>query len=472
MQSHSKEQQFEGQHGHKKDKHAEASRQFRPRFNYRSLCEALKEHRSNMKNRGLDPGPLDQLPEAYEQYRHAQARVNDLRSTRNALSKRIPGLRAQSQKEDEGDVVLMELERVLDEAAELKGRIEEGEEELEGAEADLRSLASLIPNTTHPEAPIGEEEAARVVGQKGEAPITFPFTPKDHVALGELHKLIDLEAGALVSGARFCYLRGDAALLEMALVQYTLGQIVSQGFLPISAPDLVKSELVEACGFRPRDPGSSQIYQVAPEATDLSEGPMALAGTAEIPLAGMLAQRILQASELPGRYVAFGRCFRAEAGARGRDTRGIYRLHQFSKVEMFAVSTPGQSDMVLEELRYIQEGLFQSLGLSYRVLDMPTEELGASAYRKYDVEAWMPGRGDWGEISSASNCTDYQARRLNIRYRERARAAPEFVHTLNGTGCAVPRMLVAILETYQEADGRIRIPEVLRPYMLGKEYIG
>lgn len=321
-----------------------------------------------MQHRNLNPAPLDKLPQTYESYRRTQGQVNELRSKRNALSKRIPGLRAQARQEDEeeGNVVFMELERVLDEAAELKGKIEEGEERLEDIEAQLRNLASLIPNTTHPDAPIGSEDQARVIGKSGPSPIPFSFTPEDHVVLGERHQILDLEAGAQVSGARFCYLRGEAALLEMALVQYTLGQIVSQGFLPISAPDLVKLEMVEACGFQPRDPGSSQIYHVAPEATDLSEGSMALAGTAEIPLAGMLSQRILQASELPGRYVAFGRCFRAEAGARGRDTRGLYRLHQFSKVEMFAVSTPEQSNTVLEELRCIQEGLFQSLGLSYR----------------------------------------------------------------------------------------------------------
>jgi len=281
--------------------------------------------------------------------------------------------------------------------------------------------------------------------------------------------LFDFDSGGKVSGQKFLYFKNGAALLEIALVQWALHQAVKRGFQPFIPPDLVRAPVVAGCGFAPRDDEATQIYEV-------SDSDLCLAGTAEIPMAGMFMNDTLIASkELPKRLVAFGHAFRTEAGSSGSENRGIYRLHQFSKVELFAVTRADidESNKMLDEIRELEEDLFTQLGLCFRVLDMPTEELGAPAYRKFDMEAWMPGLEKWGEISSCSSCTDYQARRLNIRHKEEynQKGNLQFAHTLNGTACAVPRMIISILETFQNEDGSVTIPEVLRPYMMGMEVL-
>src|SRR5205823_5553030 len=332
-------------------------------------------------------------------------------------------------------------------------------------EADRHTVPLTLPNMTHPAAPVGALPTDNKVLRKGGEPRRFDFQPLDHVALAEALDLIDFEAGARVAGQKFYFLKNEAVLLELALVQYAMGILIGEGYTPIITPDVARSEVLEGIGFIPRGP-ETQIYSL--ENTDLC-----LIATAEITLGGMHRDKIFDELDLPRRYVGLSHCFRTEAGAPGRDTRGLFRVHQFTKVEMFAFCLPDQSEAIHLELLRIEEGIFQGLGLPFQVIDTCTGDLGGPAYRKYDLEAWMPGRGDggaYGEVTSTSNCTDYQARRLNIRSRHAERKGTRFVHTLNGTAVAVTRALLAILENNQKKDGGVTIPEVLRPWV-GKDRI-
>jgi seryl-tRNA synthetase len=307
----------------------------------------------------------------------------------------------------------------------------------------------------------------RIVRKVGE-PRSFDFPAKDHVALAEALDLVDFEAGAAVTGKKFYFLKNEGTLLELALVQYAMSTIVGAGFTPVITPDLARVEVLEGIGFIPRDPDPEkrQIYSV--EGTDLC-----LVATAEITLGGMHRDQILDEARLPIKYAGLSHCFRTEAGAPGRDTRGLYRVHQFTKVEMFAFTLPDQSEAIHQEMLALEEKVFQGLGLPYLVIDTCTGDLGGPAYRKYDLEAWMPGRGEkgeYGEVTSTSNCTDFQARRLNIRSKSHGQKGTRFVHTLNGTAVACTRALLSVLENYQQADGSVTIPEVLRPWV-GKDRI-
>ncbi|KAI9268221.1 hypothetical protein BDA99DRAFT_435866 [Phascolomyces articulosus] len=383
----------------------------------------------------------------------------DLRSQRNILSK------AAANKKSNKDPA------IIQKAKELKQQIKQLETSLQTTETELLQCAIQIPNDTHPDVPVGPESNARVlkiVNQPQEGNNNL-----DHVILATKLGMLDLEQAALVSGSSFYYLEGYGAFLETALIQYAMDKAASKGFLGVITPDIVRTPIAYGCGFQPRAGESSQIYHVRTADEEDEEDALCLAGTAEIPLAGKFATKILEEAELPKRLVGFGRAYRAEAGGRGTETKGLYRVHQFSKVELFAVSTAEQSDQVLEQFREIQEEMYAELGLCFRVLDMPTEELGASAYRKYDIEAWMPGRKTWGEISSTSNCTDYQARRLSIRYRPTHNTGKNtlFCHTINGTAIAVPRVIIAILETFQQPDGSVKIPQVLQKWLPGQPSI-
>jgi seryl-tRNA synthetase len=355
---------------------------------------------------------------------------------------------------------------LIEEGKRLRLAVTEEEERLRRLEAEVAQRLKRIPNMTHPDAPVGRtEEESRELRKVG-TPRAFDFRPKDHVALGKDLDLIDFETGGKVSGTGFYFLKNDAVLLDLALQQFAVRTLVGRGFTPIMTPDLARNQILEGIGFTPRG-DETQVYSV--EDTDLS-----LVGTAEITLGGMLADEILDESALPVRYAGLSHCFRTEAGAAGRASRGLYRVHQFTKVEMFAFTTPEFSGAVHAEMLAIEEELFQAMGIPYRVLDICTGDLGGPAYRKYDLEAWMPGRGDhgeYGEVTSTSDCTDYQARRLNIRYRPSGQKGTRFVHTLNGTAIALSRALIVILENYQRSDGLIDIPEVLRPFV-GKDVIG
>ncbi|MDC0669098.1 serine--tRNA ligase [Nannocystis radixulma] len=325
-----------------------------------------------------------------------------------------------------------------------------------------------IPNLTHPDTPRGRADDDHRELRRVGTPRDFAaegITPRDHLAIAESLELVDFEAGAKVAGQKFYYLKHEAVLLDLALQHFALGVAARHGFTLHTTPDLARDEILRGLGFQPRGE-STQVYSVA-------DSDLCLVGTAEITLGGMLADAILEEEQLPLLLAGLSHCFRTEAGSAGQESKGLYRVHQFTKVELFAFTTPEQSEAMHERLLAIEEEIFQALKIPYRVLDIASGDLGGPAYRKYDLEAWMPGRGAHGEITSTSNCTDYQARRLRIRYRPAGdgKPKPRHVHMLNGTAVATSRALVAILENYQQADGTVAVPEVLQP-LVGKPVIG
>ncbi len=329
------------------------------------------------------------------------------------------------------------------------------EQDLADAERRIDELLITLPNLPDPSAPDGftEEDAAlvRVVGD----PPAFGFEPRDHLDIGTSLGLIDMEAAARASGSRFAYLKGDLAFLELALVQYALRKLAGKGFQPVIPPVLVREEPMFGTGFLPTD--RAQIYEVPSD--DLF-----LVGTSEVSIAALHADQIMAADDLPLRYAGFSTCFRREAGAAGRDTRGIFRVHQFDKVEMFSFVDPATSGDEHERLLAIEEEILQELEIPYRVVNVAAGDLGASAAKKYDCEAWIPGQGRYRELTSCSNTTDYQARRLRARFRAEPKGSPRPVHTLNGTAVAVGRTILAIMENHQTADGGFDVPAVLHPF--------
>lgn len=348
----------------------------------------------------------------------------------------------------------------------LKEEVGGHDDRLRQLDTELKQKLGRIPNLTHPDAPIGRTEDESRELRKVGTPRAFDFTPRDHVEIGKALDLIDFEAGGKVSGQGFYFLKKDAVLLDLALQQFAMNTLVRHGFTPIVTPDLARTTILEGIGFNPRG-AETQVYSV--ENSDLC-----LIGTAEITLGGMHADEVFGESDLPRKYAGISHCFRTEAGAAGRASKGLYRVHQFTKVEMFAYTTPETSGAMHAEILAIEEEIFTALGVPYRVLDICSGDLGGPAYRKYDIEAWMPGRGEageYGEVTSTSDCTDYQSRRLNIRYKPAEGKGTRFVHTLNGTAVALSRALIAVIENYQRADGLVDVPEVLGPY-LGKTVIG
>jgi seryl-tRNA synthetase len=337
----------------------------------------------------------------------------------------------------------------------LAAEIKQLEEELSEVERKIEELLPTLPNLPDPSVPDGEsEEDAEVLREIGERP-QFDFEPRDHLDLGVELDVIDMESARAASGARFAYLKRELALVEFALVQFTFQKLMDHGFIPMVPPVLVREEALFWTGFLPTD--RAQIYEIAGD--DLF-----LVGTSEVSLAALHADEILAEADLPLRYAGFSTCFRREAGAAGKDTRGIFRVHQFDKLEMFGFVHPDTSREEHERLLGIQESILAELGIPYRVVNIPVGELGASAAKKYDCEAWLPGQGRYREITSCSNTTDYQARRLRCRFRPEPKGSPQPVHTLNGTATAVGRTLVAIMENFQRQDGTIAIPKVLQEF--------
>lgn len=352
------------------------------------------------------------------------------------------------------------------EGRELRQKKDAAQKQHDEIDAEVLSLISAIPNMTHPDVPSGGEEDAAEVGF-GKTPVrTFDFPVKDHLEIAQPLDLVDFEAGARVTGSGFYFLKNDAVLLDLALQQFAIRHLMAKGFIPVTTPDLATTAVLQGIGFTPRGP-ETQIYSI--ENSDLH-----LVGTAEITLGGMYADQTVDVDELPIKLCGLSHCFRTEAGAAGRASRGLYRVHQFTKVEMFAFTRPDQSDAMHEELRQTECELFDALEVPYRIVDTACGDLGGPAYRKYDLEAWMPGRGEageWGEVTSTSNCTDYQARRLNVRYKTKGEKGTNFVHTLNGTAFATGRAMIAIIENNQQSDGSIAVPKALQPWV-GKEKIG
>lgn len=410
--------------------------------------------RRNVIDRAVS-ADVDLVLKLYDDYVSLSSKADGLRSARNANAAQMK--KAGSMNPDERNACIAE-------GRSLKADLAQLEENLTTLEVSLQTEASKIPNMTHPDVPRGAEENATVLSTTG---IKRDFDAEglevqSHLDIALRNDLVDFENASRVAGNKFYYMRNEGALLELALINWAMSVARTNGFTIMTTPDVAREEVVAGCGFQPRGE-ASQVYR-------LHDSDLCLAGTAEIALGGYYSQQILDKDKLPIKMAAFSHCFRREVGAAGSTTRGLYRVHQFSKVEMFIISHPDESERMLEELRQLEEQMYTSLGLHFKTLDMPTQDLGNPAYRKHDIEAWMPGRQAYGEISSASNCTDYQARRLAIRYRE-SQGDNRYVHTLNATACAVPRMIIAILETHQQPDGSVRIPEVLRPFMGGLEEI-
>ena len=387
--------------------------------------------------------------------REIQSEVEELNRKANEVSKSIGKAKDETEREQrktEG--------RELREAKDAKSA------ELDKISIEADVILRSMPNMTHPESPIGDESASREI-RRGESEVrSFGFPVQDHVDLADQHDLVDFEGGSRVSGHGFYFLKNEAVLLELALQQYAVNLLMNEGFTPMTTPDVARGDILQGVGFIPRGP-ETQIYSV--ENHDLN-----LVATSEITLGGLYAGQVLQEEDLPLKLCGISHCFRTEAGAAGRASRGLYRVHQFTKVEMFAFTTPEQSEDMLNMFCDLECEIFNGLGIPYRVIDIATGDLGGPAYRKFDLEAWMPGRGqdgEFGEVTSTSNCTDYQARRLNIRYKKKGEKGTNFVHTLNGTAVACSRALIAVLENCQQPDGSIIVPEVLQPYV-GKDRIG
>ncbi|MFH1829858.1 MAG: serine--tRNA ligase [Pseudomonadota bacterium] len=418
------------------------------------IRENLDAIKVNCANRNISVN-LERFSELDNQRRKTIASLEEIRKEQNDVA-------ASMKSKIEPDA----RQKLIERGKELKNWAQEAEEKLRTIEAEFDLLVRQIPNMTHPDSPVASTEEGNREIRKWGKPTAFNFKALDHLELGEKLDLIDFEMGAKVVGQKFYYLKNEAVLLEQALITYALHTLQKEGFTPIMTPDLARSEILDGIGFNPRGE-ETQIYSV--ENSDLC-----LIATAEITLGGMMSQTIMDEDELPLKYVGVSHCFRTEAGAAGKESKGLYRVHQFTKVEMFAFTTPEASETMHDEFLKLEEKLFQGLEIPYRAMDICTGDMGGPAYRKYDLEAWMPGRGEagaYGEVTSTSNCTDYQARRLGIRFRRQNEKKPIFVHMLNGTAIAISRALIAILENYQQKDGSILVPKALAPYMNGIERI-
>ena len=377
-----------------------------------------------------------------KQVRHITTEADVIRQRRNDINKRMKGK------------ITPELRKPLIEESKIL-REEETAKESKLRELIEQRLAlhKQVPNLTHPDSPDGftdeDNVPIREVGSKRE----FDFEPKDHVELMEKLDLIDFEGGAKVSGQKFYYLKNQAVFLELALAQYAMSLLQKEGFTVHITPDLARHQILDGIGFNPRG-AETQIYSI-------EESDLCLIATAEITLGGLLIDQLLKYEQLPILYAGLSHCYRTEAGAAGRESRGLYRVHQFSKIEMFAFTHPEKSEEMHERMREIEEQIYQDLGIPYQLVNICKGDLGGPAYRKYDLEAWMPGRGEWGEVTSTSNCTDYQSRRMNIRFKDPDTGNNRFVHMLNGTAIAVSRTLIALIENGQQKDGSIKLPACL-----------
>lgn len=404
--------------------------------------------RRGLKAASKDILDLDQI------WRTATSQLQDMQSTRNEASRKIGQAKAQKNE--------TEAQRLMADVARLKEEIPATELRVRETEEALNELLSSIPNLPATDVPQGADETANKEVRRTGAPRSFNFPAKQHFDLGEALKLMDFEAAAKMSGARFVVLRGQLARLERALANFMLDlHTQTFGYQEVVPPYLVRDQAMYGTAqlpkFREEQFGTTNGYWLIP--------------TAEVPLTNQIRERTLDESALPLRFTAWTPCFRSEAGAAGRDTRGMIRLHQFSKVELVSITTPDQSDSEHERMTSCAEEVLKQLGLAYRTMVLSTGDMGFSARRTYDIEVWLPGQNAYREISSCSNCGDFQARRMNARYKPADGKANRFVHTLNGSGLAVGRTLVAVLENYQQADGTIAIPDVLKPYMGGQDVI-
>lgn len=414
-------------------------------LDYKFIKENLAAVKENIKNRNMT-ADADLVVELFDKRTELVTEQQLLQQKRNENAKEM-----KQKLDNEKRQELIEIGKKL------KEEVAVVDEKLADIELKLDEAARQIPNMVHPNAPIGKLDTENLEVKKFGTPREFTFEPKDHVQLAEALDLIDFDRATKVSGPKFYYLKNEAVFLEQALIMYALNTLRKHGFETFITPDVAKEEILKGIGFNPRG-NESNVYSIEEEGT-------CLVATAEITLGGFHSGEILDKEKLPLLYGGLSHCFRREAGAAGQFSKGLYRVHQFDKVEMFAYATPEQSDEIHEKLRQIEEEIFEGLGLPFHVVDTCTGDLGAPAYRKWDLEAWMPGRngGEYGEVTSTSNCTDYQSRRLNIKFKDDD-GKNKYVHTLNGTAIAVGRAMLAIFENYQNEDGSITIPEVLVPY--------
>ena len=422
-------------------------------LDYRFIKENLEAVKKNIIDRNMDPkkADADLVVKLFDERTVLTTSLQELQQKRNANAASM------KQKLDPET-----RQKYIDEGKALKDQIAAEEAKLTEVEAALEEAGRQIPNMAHPETPIGKVDTENLEVKKAGTIRKFGFKPKSHVEIMEALDLVDFERGTKVSGPKFYYLKNEAVFLEQALIMYALNILRKHGFTTFITPDVAKEEILKGIGFNPRG-NESNVYAIEEEGT-------CLVATAEITLGGYHSGEILDKSKLPLMYCGLSRCFRREAGAAGQFSKGLYRVHQFDKVEMFVYSTPEQSNELHEKLRLIEEEIFSGLGIPFHVVDTCTGDLGAPAYRKWDLEAWMPGRadekhpdGDYGEVTSTSNCTDFQARRLNVKYRDDD-GKNKYVHMLNGTAIAVGRAMLALVENYQNEDGSITIPEVLVPF--------
>ena len=402
------------------------------------IRENPQEVKENNKNRGVKVN-ID--------------RFLELDKKRAGLIKEVDTLRAEKNK-FKGKPTVKDLKNLK----EVKEKEEKLTKTLRKTVLEWKNIITQIPNLTHPDSPIGKNESKNKEIEKHGKPTKFDFKPKTHEELGRDLDLIDFERAAEVTGSKFYYLKNEGALLELALTQYAFEVITKHGFTPIITPDLARDEVSGGIGYIPRGP-ETQVYSI--ENTNLT-----LVGTSEITLGGYHMNEILPEEKLPIKYGGLSHCFRTEAGSYGKYSAGLYRIHQFSKVEMFIFSLPEESEKMHEQIKNIEVEIFKGLGIPIRVVDICTGDLGGPAYRKYDLEGWMPSRNDYGEVTSTSNTTDYQARALNVKIK-RKDGRKEFVHMLNGTGIAISRALIVVFENYQQKDGSVKIPKVLQKYIGG-----
>lgn len=400
--------------------------------------------KSSQRGRGEDESIVDRLLELDSKRRDAISAFEVLRAEQNTLSKSVG-----SAKSDEKTAL-------LEQAKALAAKVKEADSKRAEIEAQTNEVAKLLSNVLDPDAPIGGEADFKIVEHVG-TPRKFDFEPKDHVELGKLLGAIDTERGAKVAGARSYYLTGPGAMLELALVNYAISQATKAGFIPVIPPVLVNPPAMEGTGF---------LGQAAENVYHIEKDDVYLVGTSEVPLAAYHMDETLDAAKLPLRYTGYSPCFRREAGSYGKDTRGIIRVHQFEKVEMFIFCKPEDAKEEHKRLLQWEKDFLNAMELPYRVIDIASGDLGSSANRKFDIEAWIPTQNAYREVTSTSNCTEFQARRLNIRMKDENGTRP--LATLNGTLVAVPRMIVAILENNQNADGSVNVPKALQPY-IGKE---
>lgn len=395
----------------------------------------------NCKNRKVDID-IPRLMELDEESRRLKQELDTIRQRRNEISQKMKGPMPQEERQP-----------LIEEAKGLREEDSHKEIDFDKIERARMELLAQVPNLNHPDSPIGATDEDNVpLREVGTLP-QFDFEPKDHLALMEDLDLIDFESGAKVAGQKFYFLKNEAVFLEFALIQFGLRLLQEEGFTPFITPDMARMDILSGTGYNPRG-DESQIYSI--DGMDLS-----LIATSEITLGGRMQNTVLKEEDLPLMHAGVSHCYRREAGAAGQESRGLYRVHQFTKLEMFLFVHPDESEKMHTKLLEIEERIYQELEIPYRVVDICTGDLGAPAYRKYDLEAWLPGRNKWGEITSTSNCTDYQARRLNVRFKDKDTGKNRHVHMLNGTAIALSRAVIALIENGQQADGSIRLPKCL-----------